>query len=116
LYERRWVALGDNLAAVKAARFVRDRVAPERIVYKVNTVLGLTEAVEAGIGIGPLPCFIADARPALVRLAPPNPDFATGLWLLTHADLRHSARVRVFLDFLAGEIAKLRKDIEGGAA
>ena len=109
-----WVALGDNLGAVKAARFVRERVAPERIVYKVNTVLGLTEAVEAGIGIGPLPCFIADARPALMRLAPPNPDFSTGLWLLTHPDLRHSARVRVFLDFLAAEIVKLRKYLEGG--
>jgi DNA-binding transcriptional LysR family regulator len=114
LSTRAWVALGDNLGAVKAARFVRERVAPERIVYKVNTVLGLTEAVEAGIGIVPLPCFIADARPALVRLAPPNPDFSTGLWLLTHPDLRHSARVRVFLDFLAAEIAKLRKFLEGG--
>jgi DNA-binding transcriptional LysR family regulator len=115
LYERRWVALGDNLAFVKAARFVRDHVAAERIVYKVNTVLGLTEAVEAGIGIGPLPCFIADARPALVRLSAPNPDFSTGLWLLTHPDLRHSARVRVFLDFLAAEITKQRKYLEGGA-
>src|SRR5215204_2850995 len=114
LYERSWVALGDNMA-VKAARFVREHVAPERIVYKVNTVLGLTEAVEAGIGIGPLPCFIADARPALVRLAPPNPDFSTGLWLLTHPEVRHSARVRAFLDFLAAEIAKLRKHLEGGA-
>jgi DNA-binding transcriptional LysR family regulator len=113
LYDRPWVALGDNLAALKAARFVRDRVASERIVYKVNTVLGLTEAVEAGIGVGPLPCFIADARPALVRLSPPNPDFSTGLWLLTHPDLRHSARVRVFLDFLAAEIARQRKYIEG---
>ena len=39
----------------------------ERIVYSVNTVLGLAEAVEAGIGIGHLPCFIADARPRLIR-------------------------------------------------
>jgi len=114
LFAHAWVALGDNLGAVKAARFVRERVAPERIVYKVNTVLGLTEAVEAGIGIGPLPCFIADARAALLRLAPPNSYFSTGLWLLTHPDLRHSARVRVFLDFLAAEITKLRKYLEGG--
>jgi DNA-binding transcriptional LysR family regulator len=115
LYERPWIALGDNFAAFKAVRFVHDHLAPERIVYKVNTVLGLTEAVEAGIGVGPLPCFIADARPALVRLSPPNPDFSTGLWLLTHPDLRHSARVRVFLDFLAAEVAKQRKFLEGGA-
>jgi DNA-binding transcriptional LysR family regulator len=107
------VALGDNFGGTKAARFVRERAAPEKIVYKVNTVLGLTEAVEAGVGVGPLPCFIADARPALKRLAPPNPDFATGLWLLTHPDLRHSARVRVFLDFVAAEIAKRRRAIEG---
>lgn len=113
LYDRTWVALGDNLAAIKAARFVRERVAPERIVYRVNTVLGLTEAVEAGIGIGPLPCFIADPRPALLRLSPPNPDFATGLWLLTHPDLRGSARVRAFLDFMAAEIVRRRPAIEG---
>jgi DNA-binding transcriptional LysR family regulator len=113
LFDRTWVALGDNLAGLKAARFVRERVPPERIVYRVNTVLGLTEAVEAGIGIGPLPCFIADLRPGLVRLSAPNPDFAAGLWLLTHPDLRHSARVRVFLDFMAAEIGKRRKMLEG---
>lgn len=113
LFDRPWVALGDNLGVLKVARYVRERVAPERIVYKVNTVLGLTEAVEAGIGIGPLPCFIADARPQLVRLSPPNPDFSTGLWLLTHPDLRQSARVRAFMDFMATEIAKQRKHIEG---
>jgi len=113
LYQRPWVALGDNLAGLKAARFVRERVPPEQIVYKVNTVLGLAEAVESGIGIGPLPCFIADARPALTRLTPPNPDFSAGLWLLTHPDLRQSARVRAFMDFTAGEITKQRRMIEG---
>ncbi len=113
LYSRPWVALGDNLAALKAARFVRDRVAPENIAYKVNTVLGLAEAVEAGIGIGPLPCFIADASPNLVRLSDVNPEFSAGLWLLTHPDLRQSARVRAFMDFMAAEIAKQRRWIEG---
>ena len=52
---------------------MRDRVAPERIVYKVNTVLGLAEAVESGIGIGPLPCFIADCASGAGAPAPPEP-------------------------------------------
>ena len=113
---RDWVAPGDSLGVLRVTRFVLERVAPERIAYRVNSVLGLAEAVEAGIGIGPLPCFIADARPALRRLAPPAPDFAADLWLLTHPELRHAPRVRVFLDFLAGEIARLRPFIEGEAA
>jgi DNA-binding transcriptional LysR family regulator len=107
------VALGDNLATLKAARYVRDRVPPELIAYRVNTVLGLAEAVEAGIGVGPLPCFIADAKPGLVRLSDINPDFSAGLWLLTHPDLRQSARVRAFMDFMGIEIGKQRRWIEG---
>jgi DNA-binding transcriptional LysR family regulator len=49
-----------------------------------------------------------------VRLADINPDFAAGLWLLTHPDLRQSARVRAFMDFMATEITKQKKQIEGG--
>jgi len=116
LADRPWVSLGDNLAGLQAVRFVREHVAPERIVYRINTVLGLAEAVESGIGIGHLPCFIGDVRPSLVRLGPLVPEFAADLWLLTHPDLRQSARVRVFLDFLAGEIGRSRPLFEGNLA
>ena len=113
LFTRDWVALGDQLGHVKAARYVRDKVAPERIALKSSAVLGLTEAVEQGLGIGPLPCFIADQRPTLVRLLPPDPDFSTGLWILTHPDIRNAPRVRAFMDFVGRELAKLRGLIEG---
>lgn len=108
-----WVAPGGALAGMRVARFVHERVAPERVALKVNTVLGLTEAVEAGIGVGPLPCFIADPRPGLTRIAEPNPDFGTGLWLLTHPELRQSPRVRAFMDFAGTELARLKPFIEG---
>ena len=113
LAERRWVSPGENLLNLKAVRYVQQHVPMERNVYRVNTVLGLAEAVEAGIGIGHLPCFVADARPKLIRLAPLEPEFADDLWLLTHRDLRQSARVRALLDFLAAEIAKMKGLIEG---
>ena len=115
---RTWVSLGENLSHVQAVQFLKEHVPPERIAYRVNTVLGLAEAVGEGLGIGHLPCFIGDANPDLLRLSSPNPDFSADLWLLTHPDLRHSPRVRVFLDFVAGEIAARRAEIEGerGAA
>lgn len=113
LYQRDWVALGDQLSHVKAARFVREHVAPERIALKSSAVLGIAEAVAQGLGIGPLPCFIADQRPDLIRLLPPNPDFATGLWVLTHPDIRHVPRVRAFMDFCSNELARQRALFEG---
>lgn len=113
LWAHRWVSLGEQFSALKAVRYLTQHVEPERIVYKVNTVLGLSEAVEAGIGIGFLPCFIADTKPGLTRLAAPDPGFSADLWLLTHPDLRHSPRVRLFLDFIAVELGRMKPLIEG---
>jgi DNA-binding transcriptional LysR family regulator len=113
LAARNWVTLGDGLETVPVARYVRDHVSAEHVVYRVNTVLGLAEAVEAGIGIGALPCFVGDARPALTRLSPPNPDFSTSLWILTHPHLRHTPRIRAFVDFLARELTGRRAALAG---
>jgi DNA-binding transcriptional LysR family regulator len=114
LFQRNWVTLGDQLGYVKAARYVRDHVAPDRIALRSSAVLGLTEAVEQGLGIGPLPCFIADQRPGLIRLMQPNPEFSTGVWILTHPDIRHAPRVRAFMEFVGIELAKKRGLLEGG--
>ena len=113
LKAKNWVSIGEQLGALNVVKWIVANIPAERVAYKVNTVLGLAEAVEAGVGIGHLPCFIGDARPSLMRLSPPEPEFGSDLWLLTHPDLRHSARVRVFMDFLAAQIAKRRSFIEG---
>jgi DNA-binding transcriptional LysR family regulator len=46
-------------------------------------------------------------------LLPPDPDFSTGLWILTHPDIRHAPRVRAFMDFVGGELAKRKGQLEG---
>ena len=108
-----WVSPDENVAGGLFARFVAERAGSERVVLRINTVLGLCEAVAAGIGIGPLPCYTADRHPALRRLSEPEPELASVLWLLTHPDLRRSVRVRAFLDHVAAEIAPLRAALEG---
>lgn len=110
---RVWASPGDHLAALKSALYAQGHVPAERIAYKANTILGLSAAVEHGVGVAHLPCFIGDPNRALMRLGDVVPDFAADLWLLTHPDLRHSPRVRVFLDFVAGEIARQKPLIEG---
>ncbi|WP_279482872.1 LysR family transcriptional regulator [Aureimonas sp. SK2] len=108
-----WVSLGDAMGPMAVVRHVAGTVPPERIGYRVNTVLGLAEAIEAGLGCGYLPCFVGDGRPALRRLGAPDERFATDLWLLTHADLRHVPRVRALMDFLGEAVAERRPLLEG---
>lgn len=108
-----WVGLDDSMSALKPAQFLRHSVAPERIAFRANSVRAAAEAVEAGLGVGHLPCFEGDTRPALRRLAPPEPGFASTLWILTHPDLRHAPRVRALMDFAGSALAQLRGLIEG---
>ena len=108
-----WVGLGENLAGIKMAKWLRDNVPAERVVYRVNSMLGLAEAVEAGLGLALLPYFIGADRPRLTRLSEIIGDVGGELWLLTHPDLRQTARVRAFMDYAGAELGKKRRIIEG---
>ncbi|MFD1331730.1 LysR family transcriptional regulator [Methylopila musalis] len=106
-----WIGPGDMLAPLQ--RWLRETVGERREVYRLSTVLGMAEAVAAGIGVGPLPCFIGCSTPGLVRLFDPPNQSPASLWLLTHPDLRASARVRAFMDYMGHELGRRRALFEG---
>jgi len=108
-----WVGFSEHVAIANATKWLRDRVgAADRLVYKVNTMLGLAEAVAGGAGLALLPCFVGHTVKGLVRLTPPLPELEGELWLVTHPDLRSTARVRAFVDFCATEFGKRRNILE----
>lgn len=71
------------------------------------------EATKAGMGISRLPCFLGDSEPTLKRLPPGLATPAYNLWLLTHTDMRKTARIRIFSEFLENAILSHRELIEG---
>jgi DNA-binding transcriptional LysR family regulator len=109
-----WVGFSEPLSHLNAAEWINSTIGPRRIPYRVDTVLGVTRAVEAEIGLGLLPCFIGDQSPLIVRHGGRRGEVAgESLWLLTHADLKNSARVRAFMDHMAVEFSKVRRLLEG---
>ena len=111
-----FVAPDDTLAHLASARWIATHVAPERIVLRANSLNALRLAAGAGLGISALPCFVGDRDAGLVRCTKPIEEMASSLWLLTHPDLRRTARVRAFVDFAAAELAAHKAAFEGSAA
>jgi DNA-binding transcriptional LysR family regulator len=69
-------------------------------VIRINNITGILQAVEAGLGIGVVPDFVAAEHKELVPVLPevPAPSFDVHL---VYADaLRQSKRVAAFRDFL----------------
>lgn len=77
-----------------------------RIVATLSSSLLVRRSIVAGIGIGEIP-VPTGALEGLVRLWPertrPTP---YDVWLVTHADLRHTARVRVVIDEIVAGFAQ----------
>lgn len=109
-----FIGLGDNFGPSSGRRWIETHIPPERLAARVNSVHGMMELAIHGFGAALLPCFLGDPCAALVRVGQPLGDIDVGLWILTHSDLRRSARVRAFMDFTGAEMAKHRRTIEGG--
>lgn len=71
------------------------------------------EAVKAGIGMAILPCYMADTQPDLYRMPPAKLQPHSDLWILTHEDMRNTARIRKFISFMADAILLHRNLLEG---
>ncbi|MCA9576642.1 MAG: LysR family transcriptional regulator [Polyangiales bacterium] len=64
-----------------------------RASVSVTTVPAMTACIVAGLGAGRLPCYVGDVHPKLTRVGPVQRT-SIGLWLLSPAALRKSARVQ----------------------
>lgn len=106
-----WVTWGGGMTD----RWMAANVPSARVACRANTALMVEEAVRAGLGVGHVAAFGADGSDDFVRIRPPDRSLDLGIWLLTHRDLRTTARVRSFVDFLAHELRGQRDQIEGRA-
>ena len=111
--EHRWLLPEASLSAFPSFDWVRHQYPKVRVVLSSNTLPALYDACAQGLGIAPLPCFLADPDQNLRRLMLPPKEMETELWLLTHPDLRRTARVRAFMDFLSDAIKRDVALIEG---
>ena len=110
VHPERW---RDFEASPRVILFRSERAFPEwveahfpdaAVALRVDNLTTMLAAVEAGLGLARMPCFEADSSSVLRRLDFELTPSTWGVWVLSHADLRSTARVRVAREYFADAI------------
>lgn len=97
------------LQSYKDMTLVSEPLGRGRIVSSLSSSLLVRRAIAAGIGLGEIPVYMGE-RDGLVRLWPEQTrPMPYSVWLVTHADLRHTARVRVVIDEIIAQFSGTAK-------
>jgi len=109
--ELNWIAWSDNPSSQQWMR--ETDFADTPIGSIIEDPHATLNAVHAGLGMAILPCFMGDAATGLYRMPPGSPVLQADIWVLTHQDLRNTARIRKFTSFITDALLRHRDLIEG---
>jgi len=111
-----WVAWNERSGARLTERWMRKHAPGARVAVRVDAPEVFRRLVFEGAGIGHLPCIEGDLQPRVRRLTEPIDGFGMAIWVLTHRDLRNTARIRAFMQHVAEGIAARADDLAGRRA
>ncbi|MBK7024950.1 MAG: LysR family transcriptional regulator [Sulfuritalea sp.] len=104
--EAPWVAFERDASARVYDRWFRAHLGQSNVRVRVDIFNAKAAMLRTGIGVGVLPTFMEDRHPELVAVSAPIAELAQPVWMLTHPDLRRTARVRAFMQFVGDALAQ----------
>jgi DNA-binding transcriptional LysR family regulator len=104
--EAPWVAFERDSSTRVYDLWLRQRLAHADVRVRVDIFNAKAAMLRTGIGVGVLPTFMEARNPELVAVSEPVPELAQPVWMLTHPDLRQTARVRAFVQFIGDAVAR----------
>jgi DNA-binding transcriptional LysR family regulator len=111
------IGWGSDVSGINAADWLADKVSPSRWVYRTNSIVNQFTAAREGVGLAVLPCYLGDIETGLVRvISRPIAELTRELWIVTHADLKRTARIRAFFDVVGEGLAAEHGRIAGTSA
>tara|TARA_B100000131_G_scaffold52480_1_gene47207 strand:+ start:1815 stop:2714 length:900 start_codon:yes stop_codon:yes gene_type:complete len=105
--------VGDQTDLLPALNFLmeagRENGRPRDPTLKVNNIYGIFRAVRSGVGIGALPEYLIEDSSSLVRILPEMLNPGTHVYFVYPEELKQSARIAAFRDFLLRKIVESQK-------
>ncbi|MCK8465276.1 LysR family transcriptional regulator [Aliiroseovarius sp. S1339] len=106
LEDHRFIGSSDKNPRAPFMKWLAQTVPAENILFQVSDDVSMREALIAGAGLG---FAMQGSLPELIEVMPPQPEWISHLWLVTHVDLHRSTKVQAVLAHLkaaAGEWVK----------
>jgi DNA-binding transcriptional LysR family regulator len=88
----------------------------QHIIFESSLAMAVLNTAAQGNGFTFMPCYLGDTDQRLVRVAKPVESLTLELWILTHPDLRHTARVKALMAYLYDELTKQSAIFSGEAS
>lgn len=101
-----WVAFERDAAGRVYDRWMREHLVPEQVRVRVDIFNAAAAMLRTGIGVAVLPTFMEERLPELVAVSEVIPALDVPVWMLTHPDLRGTARVQAFMRFVGDAVAQ----------
>lgn len=97
LDQHRFIGGDDIGSRAPFMRWMNEHIPDENITFRVTDDVSLQQALRSGAGIG----FAARGEfPELIEVMPPQPEWLSEFWLVTHVDLHRTAKVQAVLTWL----------------
>ncbi len=105
--EAPWITFERDAQSRVYDQWMRDQLAQARVRLRVDIFNAVAAVLRTGLGVGILPTFMEPRHPELIPVSDPIAELAVPVWMLTHPDLRQTARVRAFMQHVGDGVAAL---------
>lgn len=104
LEQQDWIAPDEAMPDHPSVRWRRKHLPRVQPRHLVDGIVGVADAVQAGLGVGIVPLFLLQSLPQLVALGAPLEGCQSDLWLLAHPESRHLRRIAIVAQHFAQAI------------
>lgn len=101
----RFLLPNESLASLPASKWLKRYIKEDNVVACCDKLTGLYHLARHGLGLTILPHYIAGSDPEMIELMKLPPECNHHVWILTHPDIRLTARVKAFMQFMYREAA-----------
>ncbi|AAZ27849.1 LysR family transcriptional regulator [Colwellia psychrerythraea] len=104
LAEHKWVTYVDNLIFTDQLSYIKelDRYLSGELKanFSSTSIISQYFAIKSGLGIGILPCFLADQDKSLIKLHSQDITISRSFWLVTHPESKRLSHVNTVWQYL----------------